>query len=404
MMLTRAFKTRAFTLIWTGQTLSRIGDFLYQVTLAWWVLQKTGSATAMATVLIFAFTPMLLFLLLGGAAGDRLPQVPLMLLSDLGRGLVVTVVALLAFAQLLELWHVYVASLIFGFVDAFFQPAYMALVPEVTPVDDLPSANALTSMGVQGARIIGPPLGAGIIALAGTAPGFAINAATFFVSALCLLPLLKGSARPAAGSGAATSILCDVREGIGMVLSTPWLWITIALFAVTNVTLAGPYQVAIPFLVKDHYRADVRMLGVLYAAFPVGYILGGLWIGRFRRVRHRGWIIYLGIMVAGLGMLALGLPVPIAVALVAAVINGAALEIGNLIWVNLMQELVPNERLARISSIEMLGSFALLPVGIGLTGWATDILGPATVCILGGAITMVAALLGLLHPVIRRLD
>ncbi len=68
MMLARALKNRAFALIWTGQTLSRIGDFLYEVTLAWWVLQKTGSATAVATVLIFAFAPMLLFLLLGGAA------------------------------------------------------------------------------------------------------------------------------------------------------------------------------------------------------------------------------------------------------------------------------------------------------------------------------------------------
>lgn len=189
-----------------------------------------------------------------------------------------------------------------------------------------------------------------------------------------------------------------------MVVTTPWLWISIVVVAITNVTLAGPYQVAIPFLVKEHYRADVRTLGILYAAFPVGYIIGGVWIGRFRRVCHRGWTIYLGIIVAGLGMLALGLPISIVAALLAAVMNGAALEIGNLIWVNLMQELTPNERLSRISSIEMLGSYALLPVGVGLTGWATDTLGPATVCIVGGGLTVSASLLGLLHPAIRELD
>jgi hypothetical protein len=61
-----ALKQRSFMLLWTGQVISRLGDSLYRVALAWWVLERTGSATAMGTVLIFSFTPMLLFLLLGG--------------------------------------------------------------------------------------------------------------------------------------------------------------------------------------------------------------------------------------------------------------------------------------------------------------------------------------------------
>src|SRR3712207_4020894 len=131
MGLFRALRHRAFALLWAGQTLSRVGDFLYQVALAWWVLETTGSAPAMATVFIFSFTPMLLFLLAGGVAVDRLPRVPLMLLSDFARAAISATITILAFGNLLEIWHVYVASLLFGFVDAFFQPAYMALVPEV---------------------------------------------------------------------------------------------------------------------------------------------------------------------------------------------------------------------------------------------------------------------------------
>jgi MFS family permease len=404
MLLTRALKHRPFALIWSGQTVSRIGDFLYEVTLAWWVLQKTGSATAMALVLIFALTPMVLFLLLGGTASDRLPRVPLMLASDLGRGLVVTVIALLAWTSALEVWQIYVASLIFGFVDAFFQPAYMALVPEVTPVDDLPSANALTSISVQAGRVIGPPLGAGIIAASSTTAAFAINAVSFFVSALLLLPLLRVSRWPTTAEDQPTSVLQDVREGIGTVLSTPWLWITIAVVALTNVTLTGPYQIAIPFLVKDHYQADVRMLGLLYAMFPLGYIAGGLWMGRYTRFRRRGWIWYSSEIAAGLGMLALGLPIPIVGAFVFAILNGAALEIGGVVWTTALQELVPNKQLGRVSSIDMLGSFALLPIGLGITGWATNAWGPATVCLVGGALTVVACGVGLLHPAVRRLD
>ena len=67
MTLLMSLRHRSFALLWSGQIISRLGDNLYRVALAWWVLEKTGSATAMGTVLIFAFTPMLLFLLIGGA-------------------------------------------------------------------------------------------------------------------------------------------------------------------------------------------------------------------------------------------------------------------------------------------------------------------------------------------------
>ena len=107
---------------------------------------------------------------------------------------------------------------------------------------------------------------------------------------------------------------------------------------------------------------------------------------------------------AGFGMLALGLPIPIVGALIAAVVNGAALEMGSQIWTNTLQELVPNERLGRIASIDTLATYALIPVGLALAGWATNAVGAATVCILGGATTIAVSGLGFLHPAIRHLD
>src|SRR5215217_9656555 len=100
MLLFRSLTYRPFALLWAGQTISRIGDYLYQIALAWWVLEKTGSATAMGTVLICSMTPMLIFLLLGGVAVDRFPRLRLMIGSDLLRGIVAGAVATLAFAQL----------------------------------------------------------------------------------------------------------------------------------------------------------------------------------------------------------------------------------------------------------------------------------------------------------------
>src|SRR4029079_9359264 len=97
-----ALKVRSFALLWAGQLISRIGDHLYQIILAWWVLEKTGSATMMGILLICSCTPMLLFLLIGGVAADRYPRIQVMVASDLLRGAIVTIVTILALSQRLE--------------------------------------------------------------------------------------------------------------------------------------------------------------------------------------------------------------------------------------------------------------------------------------------------------------
>ncbi|MDP9312344.1 MAG: MFS transporter, partial [Chloroflexota bacterium] len=87
-----------------------------------------------------------------------------------------------------------------------------------------------------------------------------------------------------------------------------------------------------------------------------------------------------------------------------ALINGAALEVQSLIWTNMLQEIVPRERLGRVMSIDQLGSFVLLPIGFAITGWLVSLLGPASVFMIGGGITACLALLALAHSTVRRFD
>ncbi len=402
MELFRSLSYRSFAFLWTGQTVSRLGDSLYRISLAWWVLEKTGSAAAMGTVLIFSFAPMLIFLLVGGVAVDRFPRGRIMLASDILRGAVVAVVAALAFAQSLEIWHVYIASVAFGFVDAFFHPAYTAIVPEIVPSTGLPSANSLTNLSRQVTGIAGPALGATIVALGGTPTAFALDALSFFISAVCLVPIV-GLATHAA-EARVPSVLRDLREGLATVLGSPWLWVTIAIFALANVTLDGPIAVSLPFLVKDGLHADVGALGLLYSMSSLGAIVGALWLGRFARIRRRGLVTYGAGIVSGLAVVAAGLPISIIGVSIAMFIEGASVATFGLIWTNTLQEMVPRERLGRVSSIDMLGSYVLLPIGYGVTGWVTDLVGAQMMFVLGGAIGAGLIALGLLHPAIRGLD
>ncbi|MBI5350387.1 MAG: MFS transporter, partial [Chloroflexi bacterium] len=186
MNLFKSLSHRPFALLWSGQTISRFGDSLYRIALAWWVLEKTGSAAQMGIVVFFSLTPMIIFLLIGGVVVDRLPRLRVMLSSDLLSGLVISVVAFLAYTGQLELWHIYIASLLFGFVEAFFFPAYSAAVPEITPSEMLPSANSLTDLSRQLTGMIGPSIGAVIVAVGGTPLAFALDALSFFTSAICV--------------------------------------------------------------------------------------------------------------------------------------------------------------------------------------------------------------------------
>jgi DHA3 family tetracycline resistance protein-like MFS transporter len=403
MSLFRSLKHPSFALLWGGQALSRLGDSLYRIALAWWVLEKTGSATAMGTVLIFSYAPMVLFLLVGGVAVDRFHRLKLMLASDIVRGTIVLVIALLAATGRLEVWHVYVASALFGAVNAFFQPAYTVIIPEIVPVDALTSANSLTVLSKQLADIVGPAIGAAAIALGSPSFAFALNGLSFFVSAACLAPLmnrhaLRGVKKESPGA------VRDLREGISAILRSTWLWFTISVAALGNATLNGPVSVAMPFLIKEELHAGVGALGLVYSMIALGAVLATIWLGRSTRVRRRGLTTYGAWVICGLSVLACGLPISLVGIWLAALVCGASITACSLIWTNTLQELVPREVLGRVSSIDLLGSYCLMPVGYGVTGWATDQIGASMVFVIGGAVTVGLAALGLSQREIRQLD
>jgi MFS family permease len=407
MKLFKSLTIRPFALLWSGQQLSALGDSIYRVALAWWVLEKTGSATAMSTIFIFASAPMLIFLLVGGVAVDRYSRARVMFLSDVLRGLLIGIVALLAFAHRLDLWHIYFVSLFFGIVGAFFGPAYRAIVPEVVPRELLPSANGLSTLSVQLADIVGPALGALIVSTSGSPTAFTLDCLSFVISALCLAPLVR-LALTGHVAKERNSVLHDFREGVEVVRKSSWLSITIVIASLANITLSAPFAIAVPFLVKDYLHGGVGSLGLIYSLLSagsiVGTLLGTVWLERTSGLRARGLFAY-GLWIAGGLLIAVfGLPVTIYAIAPAALLIGAAFAVPNLIFITTLQELIPGKVLGRVTSIATLGSIVLVPVGSGLVGWATDRVGARTIFLLSGILTALLAAVALLHPTIRNLD
>lgn len=403
MSFLRSLKHPSFAWLWSGQTISRLGDSLYRIALSWWVLEKTGSAAIMGAVLIFSFTPALIFSLVGGVAVDRFSRVWVMILSDLTRGVTVLVVSVLSVNGQLEIWHVYAASIIFGIVDAFFYPAYTAILPEITPHDLLTSANSLTSLSSNITSIAGPALAALLVKMGGTSLGFGLDGLSFLISAACLLPLLRLPEKPHK-TAAVTGFLHQFKEGIRAVLASRWLWITIALAALINVTYAGPLQVSLPFLVERNLGGGVDAFGLIASFSAAGSMLSAVVLGRVKRLRRRGPLAYGAWIISGSMLVIYGFSHQLWLVLAAALVNGASIVTFGLIWTNTLQEQVPTELLGRVSSIDYLGSFVLLPLSYGVAGVLTDQFGASLVFIAGGLITMVLTTVGLANPAIFKLD
>jgi predicted MFS family arabinose efflux permease len=261
-------------------------------------------------------------------------------------------------------------------------------------------------------------IGAGLVAAGGTPLAFGIDALSFFVSALCIWPVLRArlyeSASRANISEAGTKPMSikqvikqgfvDLREGWDAVITVPWIWITILIFGILNIMEGSPRAVALPFLIKDDLGADVAVLGFFGSSFSVGYVLSALWLGQYKRLRYRGPLGYIAVMINGFMLLLFGLKFPIPVLVAAMFIYGVCFNIFGLVWTNTLQEMVPNDKLGRVYAFDSLGSWVLLPIGFALAGWATDLVGAPTVFMVGGCGTILMTLVGLSHPAVRNLD
>jgi len=149
---------------------------------------------------------------------------------------------------------------------------------------------------------------------------------------------------------------------------------------------------------------DVKTLGFLYSSISVGAVVTALVMGNWKKLRKRGPIAFLSWFVIGVTIILFGIQKNFFVSMIIAGILGVGSTSFGLIWTNSMQELVPQHLLGRVSSIDYLGSFVLVPIGYALGGWGTDRYGAVLVFIVCGSLTALFALLALLHPAIRKMD
>ena len=368
---------RQFRLLWTGMTASLIGDGVLLVALAWHVYDVFGAPAAMSAVGVALSLPQVATLLLGGVISDRFDPRRVMLASDLVRGVVMAALAGLALTgALTSLWMMLVLTAVYGAAAGFFGPSFDALVPQIVPAEDLVAANALDQfVRPAGLQIFGPMLGGAVIAVAGAGWAFAVDAATFTVSVVCLLAMRRTvlAAGAAVGDEPVGSMWQEMREGIAYVRSQVWLWGTFLSATFTYLLFVGPTEVLLPYIVKTELGGSAAALGLVLTSGGLGAIAAALtvgWLGiprRFITYMYAAWAVAT-LAVAGYGAATATWQLALACVLV----NGLEAA-GVVAWATTKQRLVPAGMLGRVSSVDWFVSTALLPLSYALAapiaGW-----------------------------------
>jgi MFS family permease len=387
-------ESRDFRWLFAGQSVSAIGDQLFPIAVAVLVLDSGGTAGDLGLVLAARFAALVLFALLGGVWADRLPRVRVLIGADAIR-MVAVVGLLLASASSLPVPVLAGMTFLVGAGEAFFRPAYGALLPTVLPPHLLGPGNALSSAMTHFAMVLGPGLGGVLVAVTSVEVLFVVDAATFAISLLTLLRVREPQHTP----GKRQRLLREMADGFGAVRRRPWIAAILGMATVQLLFVVAPVTILLPIVVKET-TGETGDFGFVLAVGAIGGLIGALGAGRWRPV-HAGQWGTLGLLLYVLQPLSLLLDAGVPLLALSWFIGGLGFGPFLVYWESSLQVDVPRELLARVISLDWMCSLALLPLGLALTGPAVDAFGDEPVLVVACCVLVVSTLLPLLVPGVR---
>ena len=364
-----ALAERNFRLLFASSTISGLGDGISVVALVFAVLQVSDSAIALGLVLAARQVADAAIVLAAGVWADRLPRHLVLIAVAVVQGVVQAITGTLVLTGSATIAMLVGLQAVYGLAEGFYLPASTGLIPATISSGRLQQANALLGLSRNATRIVGPAIGGAIVAAGSPGSALLIDAASFALGALLLVPLRLPRRDDVVES---KSFFRELRQGWNEFRRQTWIWTTIVFFGIGNFAFAS-YWVLGPIVAKDDL-GGAPAWAALTAAFSVGALVGGILAMRVRPKKPlaascmAAWVFLLQPLGMGLGL-------PLWILIVFSVAAGCGLAIHITLWFTVFQQNVPEESLSRVSSYDSFGSFVLLPLGAALAGPVAAVIG-----------------------------
>ncbi|GIF73642.1 MFS transporter [Asanoa siamensis] len=361
-------KGRDFRLFWLGQTTSKLGSSVSAVALPLVAVATLDASTFQVALLAaFSWLPWLLIGLPAGAWVDRLPRRPLMIVCDLLCLAVFVSIPVAWWLGTLTLTHLFTAALLTGTAGVFLETAYQVFVPTLLARPELPAGNARLQSTESAAQVAGPGVAGVVTQVFGAVMGLLVDAASFLVSALCLLGIRT---RESVHRGARRPLRAEVVEGLRFVVRDPYLRVLTVYGATSNLALMGYQAVLVVFLVRE-VGVTPGLVGGLVAATSLGGVLGaatGSALGR--RLGTARTLLAAALLTPPFGLL-LPLAEPgwrLALGIAGLAVLVAGLSAGNVVKGSFRQAYVPHGLLGRVTVSMQLLNYGTIPLGALIGG------------------------------------
>ena len=390
--LIRPLAIRDFRLLWLGTVVSFLGDGVYVVAIAWQVYERWNRPGALAGVGIAWSLPQIVLVLGSGVLSDRFDRRKLLIAADLIRCVAILALGSLAIVDALQLWQVHALVVLFGVGQSLYGPAYHSILPELVPADMLVQANSLAQFSRPFAMtLLGPALGGILVGTAGAGVAFYVDASTFAFSAI-MISMMRVVER-AASPERHDSVWHDAREGLRFVFRRPWLWAGMCAATVSLLCVWGPWEVLVPYVVKNELGGSATDLGLVFAAGGAGAVLAAVTMGQRDLPRRPITMLYWAWAISAFAMIGFGVSRTIWHAMAASFVTEAGITVLLVMWYTVVQRLVPSSILGRVSSLDWLISVAGVPASFALVGPLAESIGTRGTLIFAGALGGSAILL-----------
>lgn len=391
-----ALASPAYRWLVLGGAITRFGNGIAPVGLAFGVLDLGGSASDLGTVIALYALADVVTVLFGGVLGDRLPRQFVMV----GTGVLAAVVQLTAAASLIggwgTIWLLGVLGMLNGALGALNGPSSMAITKQTIPERCLQVAVAFRRTLNNSAQIAAYGIAGVLVAWVGPGWALAVDGVTFALGALCLSRIRV----PGVVAGAGQSLLIEMRAGLTEVFRHTWLWLLTLMAFTYHLFYGGAQDVLGPIVVGGELGRPAW--GFALAAMMSGFLVGGVATLVWRPRRP----LYVGVSLLGLTAAfpaAMALSDSLLVIALCAFVHGFGLELFSVGWDLSIQQNIPEDMLSRVYAFDLAGSFVARPIGLALTGPVAAYFGLRTWLCVVAAVMVLSIAAALLSPAVRRL-
>ncbi|GGP07091.1 MFS transporter [Oceanobacillus neutriphilus] len=382
---------------------------MYQAALPFLVFHINGGAAELSLANTFYIAPQAIVLIFGGVFTDRWNRKYTLVITDLIKTLSVFLIFLLLLFGELKMFHVYGLTASLGIVSTFSRPTTRGIIPQLVRKDQLVNANSLRAISRQVSQMLAPVAGGFLISAVGIFVVFGINTFTFLFSALFIstIHLYHKTAKTSDEKDNKQSYWKDLADGFKTVKSINWLFIGILVSSINNIFVASFDVIALPIYIRETFQtaelSGAEVYGFTLSSMAIGALLSAFWMGRQKNLPSRGILYYTLIGFTGIAVFLLTLSHSIIITLFITTIIGFLMTTFIIVWESLLQDLIDNDKLGRITSIDMFGGLVLLPVGYWIFGFLIEATNAALVIKITGLGIILMAGIPMLFSSVRKL-